>query len=149
MGGVGRVYVRSWRFESPSKSRRWREASPATRCLQDIDRRAGRCGLCRGPADGRQMQAKAGRAQTMVSLPHSGASHFNVCWNMPRTPKFGSGRSSTRTSRPFSQHAQIGRLSWSDSLAATACRSPRTLIVVILQNAPPRHGLSRKIKSTL
>ena len=38
----------------------------------------------------------------------------------------------------FSQQAQIGRLSWSDSLAATACRSPRTLIVVFLQNAPPR-----------
>jgi len=29
----------------------------------------------------------------------------------------------------FSQQAQIGRLSWSDSLAATACSSPRTLMV--------------------
>jgi hypothetical protein len=69
------------------------------------------------------------RAQTIVSLPHSAESHFNVCWNMPRMPKFGSGRSSIMTRWPFPQQAQIGRLSSDDSLAATACRSTKILIV--------------------
>src|SRR6266852_3050403 len=64
----------------------------------------------------------AGRPQTTVTLPHSGESHFNVCWTTPRMPKFGSGRSSTRTSRPFPQQTQVGRFSWADSLADRARR---------------------------
>ena len=66
-----------------------------------------------------------GRAQTTVSLPHSAESTFQRLLQHAKDAEFGSGRSSTRTSRTFSQQAQIGRLSWNDSLAATACSSPR------------------------
>src|SRR5882672_5599339 len=69
----------------------------------------------------------------MVTLPHSGASHFNDCWTTPRMPKCGSGRSSTRTRWPFPQLTQVGRFSWADSLAATARRSPKTLLGSIYQ----------------
>jgi hypothetical protein len=70
------------------------------------------------------------RVQTIVSLPHSRKSHFSAWQVMPSTAKIGSGRSSISSSLSWPQHSQVGQSSWADSLAATACNSPRTFIVV-------------------
>jgi hypothetical protein len=70
-----------------------------------------------------------------VSLPHSGASHFNT-WQVVRMEgTFGSRRSSIRSSLPWPHHLQLDRLSWVDSLAATASSFPTTLIVVARRDA--------------
>jgi hypothetical protein len=73
-------------------------------------------------------------AQRVMSLPHSGKSHFNVWQITPSTPKMGSGRSSISSSLPLPQHSQVRRLLRGDSFAATACNSPRASIVVACRN---------------
>jgi hypothetical protein len=73
--------------------------------------------------------------QTIVSLPHSGASHLST-WQVVRwLGRFGSRRSSIRSSLPWPHHLQLDRLSWVDSLAATASSFPTTLIVVARRDA--------------
>src|SRR5216684_424340 len=71
----------------------------------------------------------------IVSLPHSGASHFNTWQVVRREGTFGSRRSSIRSSLPWPHHLQLDRLSWVDSLAATASSFPTTLIVVARRDA--------------
>ena len=80
---------------------------------------------------------RKGRAhdQTIVSLPHSRASHLSTWQDVRWVGKFGSRRPSIRSSLPWPHHLHLDRLSRVDSLAATASSFPTTFTVVARRDA--------------
>jgi len=73
--------------------------------------------------------------QTIVSLPHSRASHLSTWQDVRWVGKFGSRRPSIRSSLPWPHHLHLDRLSWVPSLAATASSFPTTFTVVARRDA--------------
>lgn len=67
----------------------------------------------------------------IVSLPHSGATHFSVLSLIPSTPKMGSGRSSIRSSLHLPHQLQAGRALCGGSLGTAPFIARGTSIVIL------------------